>query len=184
MKTNLLKIRWFFVSSSLQKRKFVFLNPIIRNICKESFFKTASDNNYIIAAFVLMPDHFHLLTGAYDNKTTKEIVSKKYKGAASRRIFLKTPGLKLDLQSQHFWTDGCDKKEISDKILLEKIFRYIIDNPRKKNLPVHYFYLYINPKFQAPNLLGVDRRNEPLITPNKFGASIKKAPNLLGVKRN
>lgn len=145
--------KWYFITSSVKKRKYIFCNSFIRKICFNSFLQTALDHNYFIAAFIIMPDHFHILSGSNDILISKEKMAKNYKGAASRRIFLSTQNLKLDLKSLHFWTDGCDKKEINNFFIFRVIQKYIILNPLKKRLPPTCYSLFVNLKFSGPEFI-------------------------------
>lgn len=163
------KQKWYFLSSSIKKRKSAFLNPKIRRTCFQSFLTTAQDNSYLLAIFVLMPEHFHILSGTKDLYLSKEKIAKNYKGASSRRIFLSTPNLKMDMKSHFFWTDGCDKCEINDYSAFMNIFRYIYLNPNKKKLLPQFYSLYINKEFSGPEFIqGTENYN--FYAPNEFGA--------------
>ncbi|MBU0732320.1 transposase [Patescibacteria group bacterium] len=126
----------------------VFLNPEIRRICKKSFFKTAEDMNYLLAGFILMPEHVHIFSGTSDSGVTKEKMTKNYKGAASRRIFQEISGLKNDLKSKCFWTPKTDKQAIDNYYFFLRVMEYIVFNPIKKKLNPEQYFLFINPVFE------------------------------------
>ena len=84
----------------------------------------------------------------------KEKMTKNYKGAASRRIFLSFPDLRRDLKSKHFWTPGGEKVKIDNDKSFQKIFNYILYNPVNKNLFPDQYLIHISEEFSAPQFIG------------------------------
>lgn len=132
-------MKTYFISCPVKKRLPVFLSKKVREICFKSFLNTAKKFKYKLLAFVIMPDHFHLLVGSKDDqgKTVKN-----FKGSSARAIFLELPELKIDMRSSNFWPKGyhCLLVNIKD---LNNFIKYIKNNPLNKKLEKDFYTLFI-----------------------------------------
>lgn len=136
---------WYLFSSSVHNRKEVFFNADFRNLCRDSFLQTQKRANYLLASFILMPDHMHILAGDIKDRTLASKIIKDFKGASARMMFKEYSELKADFYSHHFWTDGYNARIVLNLIIFKKALKYIINNPIKDEFGKDDYCLYVNP---------------------------------------
>lgn len=117
----------YFVSSRTWESRALFIKPPVCECFLETLFHHREQNAYQLHAFVLMPDHFHLLlTPALD--TALERAVQYIKGGSAHRI-----REKLDFQFP-VWQRGFSDHRIRDPRDYEIHLHYIAQNPVKRKL--------------------------------------------------
>jgi putative transposase len=119
----------YFVTSRTWESRALFIHAESCQIFVDSLQHYCQEGAYSLHAFVLMPDHFHLLiTPATD--TTIERAVQYVKGGSARRL-----GLERNL---HFpvWQRGFSDHRVRDYADYENHVRYIGENPVRKKLVV------------------------------------------------
>ena len=87
-------------------RRDIFLDPVVRQVCAESFKETAGRLGVVLHALEFGPDHVHVFVGACKNYGAAE-VARHLKGASSRRIRQECwERIKPKLWGEAFWTAG------------------------------------------------------------------------------
>ncbi|MCO4322451.1 REP-associated tyrosine transposase [Aliidiomarina quisquiliarum] len=64
---------YYFITQNTLNNKPVLLRPEIRSALKQAIIETQKTLPFDTHAFVLMPDHFHLILGIEDDKLSKRI---------------------------------------------------------------------------------------------------------------
>ncbi|HEY7066095.1 MAG TPA: IS200/IS605 family transposase [Chloroflexota bacterium] len=125
-------------------REPVFANPLLRDRCADAFSETAARNGYRVYALAIMPDHVHLVIDAGRTDHAASKILNNLKGVASRRIFQASPELKLDLASNHLWTNEYQAKLLARVVAVVQACRYVRQNPVESELPSQE-YTWITP---------------------------------------
>lgn len=110
----------------------VLANQEIRNIVVDSIL-FQNEDKYIVHAFVVMPNHVHILMSPLSETSVVEIVG-KIKSYTSKRInkVLNATGI--------VWQNGIFDRIVRNANNFEQYVDYICNNPR--NLPEASFSLY------------------------------------------
>jgi putative transposase len=117
----------YFVTSRTWESRALFNHPESYRIFVDSLLHYRQEGAYLLHAFVLMPDHFHvLITPATDR--TIERATQYIKGGSSRRLTLE--------KNLHFpvWQRGFSDRRVRDCSDYENHVRYIGENPVRKKL--------------------------------------------------
>jgi putative transposase len=112
----------YFVSSQTQARHPHFLKPATAELFLETLQHYRKEGNFKLHAFVVMPDHIHLLLTP--NELTLERVMMLIKGGFSRRLESKFP----------FWQRSFTDRRMRDKEDFLKHLNYIHHNPVRARL--------------------------------------------------
>ena len=117
----------FFVTSRTWESRKLFTKPPACEIFIETLLHYRSQQSYLLHAFVLMPDHFHLLLTPGPAMSLERAVQ-YIKGGSARRICQKL--------SYRFpvWQRGFSDHRIRDPLDYETHLRYIHANPVKQRL--------------------------------------------------
>lgn len=115
----------FFVTTSILNHKKLF-NPENIKKAEEILFRTAKDKDVILMGYVIMPNHIHLLVGAYEGGSQLSKFMHSLKGRIRKDLF----------GDQKIWQNRFD-----DLVIIgEKQFRikleYIHGNPVRAGLSV------------------------------------------------
>jgi putative transposase len=117
----------YFVTTDTWQKHPLFINTVVANIVVEQILNCRDRGFYRLHAFVVMPDHLHvLLTPGY--KTTVEKAMQMIKGGSARRMGLET--------SQKFpiWHAGFHDRWMRDAEEYLGSKRYIERNPVEAKL--------------------------------------------------
>jgi REP-associated tyrosine transposase len=126
--------RYFLTICTHQRAKF-FTDKSKIDLVVDQFFYTAREQGIAIVAYVMMPDHMHLLVdGEFDAADLKQFVklSKQRAGYRFKRQ-----------HQQRLWQDGYYEHVVRDEERTEEIVYYIIANPVRKGIvdaPMDYPY--------------------------------------------
>ncbi len=115
----------YFVSSQTWESRPLFKTEPICQIFVETLFGYRGQNAYLLHAFVLMPDHFHVLLTPAADKTLERAVQ-YIKGGSARKI-----SEELNFRFP-VWQRGFSDHRIRDAEDYEIHVRYIEQNPVKK----------------------------------------------------
>lgn len=133
----------YFVTSNTWQRRPVFLKEPPARLFLDSLFHYRDEGNFKLHAFVLMPDHFHLLLTP-SPQITLERAMQLIKGGSSHRVKQEL-GYKFPL-----WQTGFDDHRIRSRKDFEEHVRYIHDNPVEAGLAASaasYAYSSAHPHF-------------------------------------
>lgn len=119
-------------------RKSWLRRPDISKIVSSGLLKFDGDR-YTMAAFVVMPNHVHLLAAFREEGmiTTQ--------GAAWRRFFAREINAIVG-RSDHFWQEDQFDHLVRSEASFDRIRRYIIDNPAKAKQRFGEYRLYVSPE--------------------------------------
>jgi REP-associated tyrosine transposase len=115
----------YFVTSRTWQSRALFLAEPICNLFMTALLHYRDEAKYALHAFVLMPDHFHLLLTP-STETSLERAVQYIKGGSARRI-----GEELKLRFP-VWQRGFSDHRIRDAADYGAHLRYIENNPVKK----------------------------------------------------
>ncbi len=114
----------YFVTAVTYNREPLFSEPVLAHLVQDSIFFLRQRGDFRLFAFVIMPDHLHLLLQPADEKPLPAIMH-SLKSFTSKRILSPRPGMRK------VWQDGYYEHGIrTERELVEKI-RYIEANPGK-----------------------------------------------------
>ena len=134
-----------FITSSLVSRRPLLKLAEIRRIILDSLQYLQQEDGLLIYAYVLMPDHFHLIASAPDlpravarfkSYSARRIVDwlSERGGQAARRELARLR-LPVDGPRQYqVWIEGYHPKQILNEAMMRQKIRYIHDNPVRKGL--------------------------------------------------
>lgn len=138
----------YFITSSVVNKSPAFKKPEFLRIIIDGLNFLVAERKIIIYAYVIMPDHLHLVVKGKD--LSKHISS--FKSYSARRILDTLEGHKLhtDLsvfkkakrtfkrdRAHQFWTEGFHPKQIFSVKMMEQKINYIHLNPVKAGLVVY-----------------------------------------------
>lgn len=150
----------YFVTSSVAEWVKIFYDKNIVDILIESIRFCQSNKGLEIYAYVIMPDHFHMICRSIDKYNLSEIL-RDLKKFTSRSIikYLRTNTnstysqwiriFQRDYEEQKrnkrykLWQDGFNPKELSSNKVIDQKIEYIHNNPVKAGLvirPEEYKY--------------------------------------------
>jgi putative transposase len=110
----------FFVTSATYNRRLLFQVPANAELFLETLQHYRRDGNYKLHAFVVMPDHIHLILTTADLPATMKLI----KGGFSHRLASKFP----------VWQRGYADHLITSRDHLESRRTYIHQNPVRARL--------------------------------------------------
>ena len=117
----------YFITSVTENRKEIFSNKLAGDLLINILLHYKFTCSYNVSAFVIMPDHFHLIVNPYGNNNISEIM-KMIKGSFGR-FYNKLTGSSGTVLQKGFF----DEAIRNEKQLLETI-NYIHANPVRKGL--------------------------------------------------
>ncbi len=117
----------YFVSSRTWESRALFIHSETCQIFVDSLMHYRQEGAYLLHAFVLMPDHFHLLITPARDKTIERAIQ-YVKGGSARRLSLE--------RNMHFpvWQRGFSDHRVRDWTDYQNHLRYIWENPVRKKL--------------------------------------------------
>ncbi len=130
----------FFISTQTYNRRRLFQTPATAELLIDTLQHYRREGNYKLHAFVVMPDHFHLLLTPKDDITLERTIM-LIKGGFSHRLASKLP----------VWQRGFTDHRIRDREDFLTHLNYIHHNPvraRLSQLPEDYPY---SSAYRAPN---------------------------------
>lgn len=103
-------------------RKKVLVNDIRKDLIK-MFNNLAKEYKFTIIALEVMPDHIHLLIDCTPQFYISDMV-KILKGNTARKLFMKYPNLKNQLNKGHLWNPSYCAVTVSDRSI-NQVTEYI-----------------------------------------------------------
>ncbi len=92
--------------------------------CREMLTALAQEYKFTIMAMEVMPDHIHLLLDCRPQFYIPDMI-KIMKGNLARRLFLRHPELKKELQGGHLWNPSYCAVTVSDRSR-QQVEQYIL----------------------------------------------------------
>jgi len=117
----------YFATTDCWERRALFINSLFANIVVEQIVACRDRGFYKLRAFVLMPDHLHVLITPSD-ETTIEKAMQMIKGGSAHRMGIERP------QQFPIWHRGFHDRWIRDAEQFWKAKSYIEQNPVKAKL--------------------------------------------------
>ncbi len=117
----------YFVTTDTWERHAVFINTALANIVVEQIVSCRDRGYYKLHAFVLMPEHLHMLLTPGDDTTIEKAVQ-MIKGGSAHRIGIEKP------QAFPIWHRGFHDRWIRDADQFFNAKSYIEQNPVKAKL--------------------------------------------------
>ncbi|MBI4481266.1 MAG: transposase [Acidobacteria bacterium] len=134
----------YFVTSATWERRALFIRTRACEIFLEALLHYRGQGTYRLHAFVLMPDHFHVLITPGSEKSLERVVQ-YIKGASARHI-----GEQLNMRFP-VWQRGFSDHRIRDLHDYESHLQYIEQNPVRSRLaaaPNEYPWSSASGRFQ------------------------------------
>jgi len=185
----------YFVTTKVVQGKSIFHRPYLARIVIESL-RYVRQNRWVkIYAYVIMPNHIHLVVKYLEGHQPAQVL-RDFKKFTSKEIieelrrrqdrallsFLRAAASSIKKQTHKVWQDGYfDKSVYSESFLLQKI-RYVHNNPVQEHWglvdkPEEYEYSSARNYFLGDNsVLEIDHYSESL------GDSLQDA--ILGLSQN
>lgn len=132
--------RWLEQCLHSNKDKKLLLREDVRKTVEEAFHHK-DGKSVIVYAYVIMPNHVHVLYAITDDKTTPEEFLGNVKRYTARVI-----NRKLGI-SGSVWQKGCFDRLVRNANAFRQHLEYIIDNP--KNLQHEQYSLYVHPTLKG-----------------------------------
>ncbi len=117
----------YFVTSRTWQGRRIFINAAVCEIFRTALLRYRDEGHYLLHAFVLMPEHFHLLITPAEDVALEHTVQ-FIKGGSAHRI---REERKLMFP---VWQRGFSDHRIRDYGDYETHFRYIEQNPVKRRI--------------------------------------------------
>ena len=117
----------YFVTTDTWERHALFINPVLASIVAEQIVSCRDRGFYKLHAFVLMPEHLHMLLTPGDDTTIEKAVQ-MIKGGSAHRIGMEKP------QEFPIWHRGFHDRWIRDADQYFNAKSYIEQNPVKAKL--------------------------------------------------
>ena len=117
----------YFVTSRTWESRKLFLTDSFSSVFVDSLLHYRQERAYSLHAFVLMPDHFHILLTPAPDKTVERVMQ-YIKGGSARKLALQ--------HNMRFpvWQRGFSDRRIRDAADYITHLQYIWQNPVRKNL--------------------------------------------------
>jgi putative transposase len=161
----------YFVTSRTWQSRAFFAKESYCTVLIESLLHYRQEGAFALHACVVMPDHFHILLTASQDKSLERVVQ-CIKGGSARRL-----ALEFDLRFP-VWQRGFSDHRIRDSADFDIHLQYIWDNPVRKKLVSHAN------EFRASSLSGTFPVDEPPqgLKPQReeravFSARLKPCPD-------
>jgi putative transposase len=135
----------FFITTSTHRKQQFFLDTAKCEVVIDYIYRAKNKMLRSLFAFVLMPNHLHLLMIPKDEYTISDIMLFLKKGS-SRVIHIK------ENTTGHLWAKRFFDKGIRSEKELIKTIAYIHNNPVKAELvkqPQDYLYSSANPRWET-----------------------------------
>ncbi|KPL03823.1 MAG: hypothetical protein AMJ90_03015 [candidate division Zixibacteria bacterium SM23_73_2] len=146
----------FYVTTSVVDLKHVFTNKKYYEILIFSLEFLKEKYNFRIIAYVLMPNHIHVIINFYEKPMVSEVMRdfKKYTSFKIRKLceiekrvemldYLRKNAENLSGQKFKLWDDRFDCLVITNEKTLRTKIEYIHNNPQKKGLVKNFInWLY------------------------------------------
>jgi putative transposase len=136
--------RTFFVTSSTSQKMRLLQSERMARLFVDVLFSYRAAGRFKVHAFVVMPDHIHVLLSV-DSSTTIEAAMQFIKGGFSSRV-RKELGIRLPI-----WQRGFSETRVLDEVSYSEHIRYTHENPGRAHLPtnaVAYEYCSTTGAFQ------------------------------------
>jgi putative transposase len=117
----------YFVTTDTWERHALFINTVLASIVAEQIVSCRDRGFYKLHAFVLMPEHLHMLLTPGDDTTIEKAVQ-MIKGGSAHRIGMEKP------QEFPIWHRGFHDRWIRDADQYFNAKSYIEQNPVKAKL--------------------------------------------------
>ena len=117
----------FFVTKCLQPRKNLLSDPVLAREIIEPLIFSVKKNHIYLAAFVIMPDHWHALLAVHSPWTLPQLM-KSVCNWVSRKTSHILKG------KDTIWQDGYHDTRIRSSKQFQYVLDYIENNPVKKEL--------------------------------------------------
>jgi REP-associated tyrosine transposase len=117
----------YFVTSRTWQSRALFVTDSFSAVFLESLLHYHQEGAYLLHAFVLMPDHFHILFTPAAHKSLERVMQ-YIKGGSARRLALERN------MTFPVWQRGFSDHRIRDAADFAAHVRYIWDNPVRKKL--------------------------------------------------
>jgi putative transposase len=141
-------MRTFFVTSSILGKRNLLQSPRSAELLVEVIYHYRSQQKFLIHAFVIMPDHFHILM-TLGREISVERAVQFIKGGFAFRA-----GKELGFKSP-VWQRGFSEMRIFDAVGCARVREYIDQNPVKRGLalnPTEYAYSSANVVFELDDV--------------------------------
>ena len=145
----------YFITFVTEGRKDLFNEVLACELLVKVLIDLKSSCNYQVYAFVVMPDHVHIVISADGDMNISEIV-RRIKGRFARffNVIYNTNG--------SFWQASFYDKGIRSRSQLDEIIKYIHHNPVRKEIAIDpWEYVYSSSSFYESG----DKRFAKLIDP-------------------
>jgi putative transposase len=120
-------VRTFFVTSSIMGKRQMLQSHRSAGLFVDVLYHYRSQRKYLLHAFVVMPDHFHLLITLGPDVSIEQATQFVKGGFAFRA------GKELEFKSP-VWERGFSEVRIYDAQHFSRVSRYIVDNPVRRRL--------------------------------------------------
>ncbi len=120
------ELRTYFLTAVAAQRRRLFQTDANANLLLQLFRDDRAKDRYHLHAFILMPDHLHLILTPGPNISIEKAVQ-FIKGGFSFRLKSKMP----------VWEDSFKKLRMTDRATFESHQRYIHENPVRAHLCEH-----------------------------------------------
>jgi putative transposase len=134
----------YFVTTDTWQRRALFINTLLANIVVEQILNCRDRGFYQLHAFVVMPDHAHLLLTPGETATIEKALL-MIKGGSSHRMGLQSP------QRFPIWHAGFHDRWIRDAAEYWSSKKYIEQNPVEAKLverPEEYVFSSASGKYK------------------------------------
>lgn len=152
----------YFVSSRTWEGRSLFNATPPCEIFVEALLHYRDQGAYNLHAFVLMPDHFHLLLTPGEEATLERAVQ-LVKGGSAKRI------RDALLFTFPVWQRGYSDHRIRDGADLENHLRYLMENPVKRKLALRAEEYRWSSGYGAYRMDDIPQRLKPPVSPGRAG---------------
>jgi REP-associated tyrosine transposase len=132
----------YFVTTTAVQHARIFECEVIKRILIDGLYHTVTVDQILLYAFVIMPNHIHIIVQCLENKPLKDMM-RDFKANMTRLIvrqfqaersqetldFLKASVMRPDKQEYKVWEDGYNAKEVFSPEFLQQKIEYIHNNP-------------------------------------------------------
>jgi putative transposase len=126
----------YFLTFCVRSRRSAFLDAAVVHETLAQFARTASEENFSVLAYCLMPDHAHLLVEGTTARANLRRFAKMSKQRSGAMHALRLGG--------RLWQDGYYDRVLRKDEDAKRVARYILENPVRARLvstPAEYPYL-------------------------------------------
>lgn len=130
----------YFVTTDINRRLPLFDDSKLANILKNNIFYYKETLDFILYAYVVMPDHLHMVIKVNEQYNISKVMQAiKYHAAKDVHNYLESEG--------KIWKPRFNYRTINDKKGLKNILNYIQNNPVNSKLESKFSkmpYMYFN----------------------------------------